>query len=76
MSFLAGPLSICVAASTWGTYQSGVITTCATDVDHCVQLVGVNFDDNYWIIRNTWGTSWGEGGYIYVEKVSDQIQLW
>jgi len=35
-----GPVSICVDASSWQTYQGGVITTCGTSVDHCVQLTG------------------------------------
>eukprot|EP00595_Chromulina_sp_UTEXLB2642_P002504 CAMPEP_0196765430 /NCGR_PEP_ID=MMETSP1095-20130614/8787_1 /TAXON_ID=96789 ORGANISM="Chromulina nebulosa, Strain UTEXLB2642" /NCGR_SAMPLE_ID=MMETSP1095 /ASSEMBLY_ACC=CAM_ASM_000446 /LENGTH=265 /DNA_ID=CAMNT_0042123451 /DNA_START=235 /DNA_END=1032 /DNA_ORIENTATION=+ len=64
-----GPLSICIAASKWLTYSGGIMTAaeCGDDVDHCVQLVGINQDQNYWIIRNSWGTDWGEGGYIYVQ---------
>jgi len=62
-----GPLSVCVDASTWASYTGGVVHTCGTDVDHCVQAVGLNSGKNYWIIRNSWGTSWGEKGYIYLE---------
>ena len=39
------------------------------DIDHCVQLVGYNATDQanaYWIVRNSWSTSWGEDGYIYL----------
>jgi len=67
-----GPLSVCVDADAWSTYTSGIVTTCGTSVDHCVQAVGVSItaDDEaskYWIIRNSWGTDWGIEGYIYIE---------
>lgn len=35
-----GPLSVCVDAHNWPDYKSGVITTCGSWIDHCVQLVG------------------------------------
>lgn len=62
-----GPLSICIDASTWSSYTSGTLSTCSDHVNHCVQVVGINSDDGYWIIRNSWGTEWGEDGYIYVQ---------
>ena len=62
-----GPLSICIDASTWSSYTSGTLSTCSDHVNHCVQVVGINSDDGYWIIRNSWGTEWGIDGYIYVQ---------
>jgi len=62
-----GPLSICIDASTWSSYTSGTLSTCSDHVNHCVQAVGINSEDGYWIIRNSWGESWGNGGYIYVK---------
>ncbi|KYQ91485.1 hypothetical protein DLAC_08453 [Tieghemostelium lacteum] len=69
-----GPISICVDASSWMTYSSGIIrSNCDSDLDHCVQIVGLNVDTNgttpipYYIIRNSWGTDWGIDGFIYVE---------
>jgi hypothetical protein len=77
-----GPVSVCVAAETWQTYTGGVITTCDTTVDHCVQLAGYAGVGNagaYWVVRNSWGTGkvkllfwcnsvdWGEQGYIWIE---------
>lgn len=61
-----GPLSACVDATNWATYVKGVVTVCGTEVDHCVQIIGVNTisTEGYWMIRNSWGTEWGEGGYI------------
>ena len=64
-----GPISACVDSSTWDTYVDGIIdgTSCGNDVDHCIQIVGVNVKDSYWKIRNTWGEDWGEDGYIRIE---------
>jgi len=70
-----GPLSICVDASQWSFYRSGVMTICGNSIDHAVQAVGVNTDEGYWKIRNTWGTSWGEDGYIRVAYGSNTCGL-
>merc|ERR1711953_244510 len=63
-----GPLSICVDASSWQTYRRGVMSRCGQQTDHCVQLVGYGVSgSSYWKIRNSWGSSWGEHGFIRVE---------
>jgi len=65
-----GPLSICVDASSWQFYNGGVIVNCGQAIDHCVQVTGytANFQGHEaWIVRNSWGTSWGYSGYLYVE---------
>jgi len=60
-----GPLSVCVDASKWNSYKGGIVTSCGTRVDHCVQAVGVDASSSgYWKVRNSWGTGWGESGYI------------
>jgi len=73
--FEVGPLSICVDATTWQDYRGGVIShNCGTKLDHCVQLMGWNSESagqEYWIVRNSWGVSWGLQGYLYVEKGKD-----
>ena len=54
------PLSICVDASSWQTYTSGIVTkNCGTQLDHCVQLTGWGTQGgvNYWSVRNSWATS-------------------
>jgi len=58
-----GPLSVCVDASNWSSYSGGILTVCGTSVNHCVQAVGVD-TSSYWKVRNSWGTSWGESGFI------------
>jgi hypothetical protein len=62
-----GPLSVCLDALSWSSYTGGIVTSCGDAIDHCVQVVGLNADENYWIVRNSWGTDWGEHGYIYLE---------
>merc|ERR1711904_599062 len=60
------PMSVCVDATLWQTYQGGVITAssgCGTTIDHAVQATGYNAEGNYWIVRN----SWGEDGFVFVE---------
>jgi len=64
------PLSVAVAADYWQTYTSGVVTAedgCGTALDHNVQVTGFNAEGNYYIVRNSWGTGWGEAGFINVE---------
>lgn len=71
-----GPLSVCVDASTWSTYTGGVMTVCPKQVDHCVQAVGVQTGDGgYWKVRNSWGTSWGESGYIRLSYGSNTCAI-
>jgi hypothetical protein len=70
-----GPPSVCVSAETWQTYTGGVMTSCGVNeaVDHCVQPVVYNNGASppYWIVRNSWGTSWGIQGYIYLDMTTD-----
>jgi len=64
-----GPVSICVDASSWQNYQGGVLTSCGDNVDHCVQLTGYyNYGSSsaYWNVRNSWGSDWGQNGYIWI----------
>jgi C1A family cysteine protease len=72
-----GPPSVCVAAESWNSYTGGVLASCPGSVDHCVQAVGYNngVANSYWIVRNSWGTSWGEKGYIYLAMSGDTCQI-
>ena len=68
---LESPVAVCLNAGSFDDYVGGVISEAACggysamDVDHCVQLVGVNTtaEQPHWIIRNSWSPSWGENGY-------------
>uniref|UniRef100_A0A7S3K3B7 Peptidase C1A papain C-terminal domain-containing protein n=1 Tax=Aureoumbra lagunensis TaxID=44058 RepID=A0A7S3K3B7_9STRA len=70
-----GPLSICVNSGEdqtgdWAKYTSGIASgNCKAKahlIDHCVQLVGVDTtaSEPFWKVRNSWGSSWGEDGFI------------
>lgn len=69
-----GPISVSVDASSWSSYTGGVFDGCNQtnpDINHAVQLVGYGTDPvagDYWLVRNSWGTSWGENGYIRLKK--------
>jgi len=65
------PISICVDAQPWQHYSSGIMmkSQCSTSLDHCVQVEGYDTSAStpYWNVRNSWGTRWGEKGYIRLQ---------
>jgi len=70
-----GPLAVAVAASGWSSYSGGIFTGCSFDsniaLNHAVQLVGYGTDESlgdFWLVRNSWGTGWGEGGFIRLQR--------
>ena len=73
-----GPIAISLDATSFETYVGGILTNCVSqEIDHAVLIVG--YDDSntppYWIIKNSWGASWGEDGYIRVQKGTNQCLL-
>jgi len=66
------PVSIGLEASsmTVQLFQSGVITEgCGTQLDHGVLIVGYDTTSKgqgYWIVKNSWGPSWGLNGYMHI----------
>lgn len=65
-----GPVAVTIDGGTWGfqNYMSGIFTAYCSQVNHAVTLVGYGWTSTqkYWIVRNSWGSSWGENGYIRV----------
>jgi C1A family cysteine protease len=52
-------------------YSSGILTSeCGTELDHGVVIVGygTDGDQEYWKVKNSWGTDWGEEGYVLICK--------
>ena len=77
------PLGVCGGiGNEWSSYKSGVMPTCDQKLGgHCVLLVGAasdgtsNVATNYWKIRNSWGTGWGESGYAKLFRdPTDQVK--
>lgn len=56
------PIGVSADATNWSRYSSGIFSGCGTNLNHDITLVGVS--DTYWKIKNSWGTSWGESGFI------------
>ncbi|KAM6572443.1 hypothetical protein CsatA_016523 [Cannabis sativa] len=60
-------------------YSSGVFTgDCGTTLDHGVTVVGYGTDEEegtkYWLVKNSWGTNWGEEGYVRIQRDVGQKQ--
>ena len=70
-----GTLAVDIDAKAWSNYQSGVYSECATkfDINHAVNIVGVNVTGEYWIVRNSWGTKWGEKGFMKIKLVCTHV---
>jgi len=64
-----GPVSVGIEVDNlFRFYKSGVYNggTCARRLNHAVNIVGFGIENRqqYWIVRNSWGTDWGDQGYI------------
>uniref|UniRef100_A0A1A8J7S5 Cathepsin O n=1 Tax=Nothobranchius kuhntae TaxID=321403 RepID=A0A1A8J7S5_NOTKU len=66
-----GPLAVIVDAVSWQDYLGGIIQHHCTSQwsNHAVLVVGYDTTGEipYWIVQNSWGTSWGNEGYVYVK---------
>jgi C1A family cysteine protease len=60
------PVSVAVDATNWSPYKSGVFNNCKTSLNHGVLLVGIT--DQYWWVKNSWGASWGESGFVRLAR--------
>ena len=69
-----GPVSIAIQADSkiFQSYTSGIITgpSCGQTLDHGVVITGYGIENNikYWKVRNSWSASWGEAGYVRIER--------
>jgi cathepsin F len=71
-----GPVSVALDASNWSYYTGGIMQSSSIcpkgdswdSLDHGVNIVGYGSEGgvDYWIIRNSWNTDWGENGYARI----------
>lgn len=69
------PVAIAIEADQreFQLYKSGVFSgTCGTTLDHGVLAVGYGTEngEDYYLVKNSWGTSWGSDGYIKLARGS------
>jgi hypothetical protein len=74
------PVSVAIQANqqAFQFYSSGVLTgNCGKQLDHSVLAVGYGTDNgtDYWKVKNSWGSSWGEAGYIRIQRGVNQCGI-
>ena len=68
------PVAVAIEADTryFQSYSSGVITSasCGTNLDHGVLVVGYGTENgiDYYLVKNSWGVSWGDSGYVKIAR--------
>ena len=68
------PVAIAIEADTkyFQSYSSGILTSssCGTSLDHGVLIVGYGEDSGqkFWLVKNSWGTTWGDKGYVKIAR--------
>lgn len=61
------PVVAAVDSSNWGSYRGGIFSgPCGRQLNHVVLVVG--YTSGYWIVKNSWGANWGNGGYILLAR--------
>uniref|UniRef100_A0A8C2GBR4 Cathepsin O n=1 Tax=Cyprinus carpio TaxID=7962 RepID=A0A8C2GBR4_CYPCA len=75
----AGPLVVIVDAISWQDYLGGIIQHhCSShNANHAVLITGYDTTGEvpHWIVRNSWGTSWGDNGYAYIKIGNDMCGI-
>ena len=69
------PVVIAIEADTkyFQSYSSGILTDgikCGTNLDHAVEIIGYGTENgiDYWKVRNSWSSTWGEQGYVRIQR--------
>eukprot|EP01053_Blabericola_migrator_P005634 Blabericola_migrator_1__5633@NODE_2860_length_2269_cov_271_202997_g1774_i1_p2_GENE_NODE_2860_length_2269_cov_271_202997_g1774_i1NODE_2860_length_2269_cov_271_202997_g1774_i1_p2_ORF_typecomplete_len240_score24_81Peptidase_C1/PF00112_23/2_1e29Peptidase_C1_2/PF03051_15/0_00025_NODE_2860_length_2269_cov_271_202997_g1774_i13401059 len=75
--YLRGPISCVVDAEPMFNYTGGIFRSPGTDINHVVSVTGwgVENDTEYWVVRNSWGTYWGEHGWMRIKTGENNVFL-
>jgi C1A family cysteine protease len=65
-ALVLGPVAVEVAIVAWMTYSGGILDNCPGDIGHAALLVGMT--DKYWRLKNSFGSTWGESGFIRISR--------
>ncbi|XP_067686162.1 cathepsin L2-like [Haliotis asinina] len=75
-----GPISVAIDASsrTFMLYKSGIYSSSkcnSNNINHAVTVVGYGSEDDqeYWLLKNSWSTTWGEDGYMFMARNHDNM---
>jgi len=68
------PVMAVINGESLNDYSGGILSSNATDLnlDHAVLVVG--YTPDYWLVQNSWGSSWGEQGYVRLQR-GDRIGI-
>ncbi|KAI5447781.1 ervatamin-B [Lathyrus oleraceus] len=75
------PISICIYAATeeFQHYYNGILVgkgcpVDSTEINHCMLIVGYATQEgqDYWIVKNSYGTIWGMDGYMFIKRNTDK----
>lgn len=80
-----GPVAVSISAGySWNQYDGGILDDCPKDaiIDHAVVLIGYGQSKRldggdelkYWHLQNSWGTDWGEQGYLRMLRFDDSYE--
>lgn len=64
--------------NSFGNYAKGVYDTCSsTQMNHAVTVVGYGTESGkpYWVVKNSWGDNWGDGGYIKIARGNSECGI-
>eukprot|EP00931_Biecheleriopsis_adriatica_P054910 TRINITY_DN32362_c0_g1_i1.p1 TRINITY_DN32362_c0_g1~~TRINITY_DN32362_c0_g1_i1.p1 ORF type:complete len:424 (-),score=104.50 TRINITY_DN32362_c0_g1_i1:95-1366(-) len=72
-----GPVAVSAAANNWFAYDNGIFDDCDNVINHAVTLYGYGRSSlhKYWLVKNSWGSDWGEKGFIRILRHDNEEEF-